>query len=547
MAGPIVPASTRGGSQTARNSAIVAGWTLVSRMTGLLRVVVIGAVLGPTFFANIFQAGYVVPSIVYSAIAGPVLAMVLVPTLVRAIGVDGPIGADGLRHGRQVFGGVCGFLLTVACAVAGLLIVLSPAIAWTLTFGIPDPDERARAYHLTTILMFFVAPQVPLFTMAGLGVAAQQARGRFALAAAAPAVENVGLIVVVAVSAVLFGTGLQVSDVPVGLLLLLGGGATFSVAVHAALQLVGAARGGVLAVPWLRWWRDPQTREFARRMRRSFGVAACPAVAMYTLFALAGTVPGGVLVVQMAYFVFYGLSYLGARAVATAALPGLAEAADRGSTAAFTSAWRQGLGYAVAASLPMLALLAVFAAPVADLLANGEMRTASVIRQLAACLVVVAVAQFAGGVHDLGRQALFARLDEQGPRLAGMVSLVVSLVVAVVAMGLPVDGGRLLGLTLAILAGESAAAVTVLVRLRAVIGPGGLVEPRALAPPVLATAAMVPVALAGLWAQDMLVRYALALGRFGGLAGLVLSVLAALGVYLVALRFWSVRRLGEVP
>ncbi len=35
-------------TNTARNSATVAGWTLVSRVTGLLRVVVIGAVLGPT-------------------------------------------------------------------------------------------------------------------------------------------------------------------------------------------------------------------------------------------------------------------------------------------------------------------------------------------------------------------------------------------------------------------------------------------------------------------------------------------------------------------
>ncbi|HEX2297163.1 MAG TPA: hypothetical protein VHH34_01365, partial [Pseudonocardiaceae bacterium] len=73
MAGPTIAESARLGSSTARNSVIVSAWTLVSRLTGLLRVVVIGAVMGPTFFANIFQAGYVVPNLVYSAIAGPVL------------------------------------------------------------------------------------------------------------------------------------------------------------------------------------------------------------------------------------------------------------------------------------------------------------------------------------------------------------------------------------------------------------------------------------------------------------------------------------------
>src|SRR5690606_12954626 len=67
----------------ARDSATVAGWTLVSRVTGLLRILTIGAVLGPTYFANIFQAAYVLPSLIYTLIAGPVLAMVVVPGLVR--------------------------------------------------------------------------------------------------------------------------------------------------------------------------------------------------------------------------------------------------------------------------------------------------------------------------------------------------------------------------------------------------------------------------------------------------------------------------------
>lgn len=522
---PAVPVPPRRSSTTARNSVTVAGWTLVSRMTGLLRVVVIGAAMGPTFFANTFQAGYVVPSILYSAIAGPVLAMVLVPMLVRAI------GAHGAAHGRQVFGAICGCLLTLGCAAAVLLALLSPLIAWTLTFGIPDPQERARAYELTTILVLFVAPQVPLFTIAGLGVAAQQARGRFALAAAAPAVENLGLIVTVAVAVLMFGTGLQVNQVPTTLVVLLGLGATLAVGLHAVLQLIGAARGGLLAAPSWRWWRDRQARAFARRMYRSFGVAACPAVTMYVLVALAGTVPGGVLVVQMAFLVFYTLSYLGARAVSIAALPGLAEAADRDAASAFASAWRQGLSYAVAASVPMLCLLAVFAGPVADLLANGEMRTGPIIGQLAACLAVVAVAQLAGGVHDLGRQALFAKLDERGPRLAAVVALSASLVVAAGAMALPAGGGRLFGLALGILAGEVAAAATVLVRLRKVVGAGALIEVRAFAAPLIAAAAMLPVALVGLGVQ-----HAMAGSRIGELVLVAGAALSALGVYVAALR-----------
>ncbi|MGQ0777007.1 MAG: lipid II flippase MurJ, partial [Pseudonocardiales bacterium] len=528
MADPIVavhpPVSTQRSRTTARNSIIVSVWTLVSRLTGLLRVVVIGAVLGPTFFANIFQAGNVVPSLVYSAIAGPVLAMVLVPMLVRAV------GAHGLARGKQVFGQVCGCLLTLACAVAVLLVVLAPLIAWTLTFGIPDPADRARAWELTTILVLFVAPQVPLFTIAGLGAAAQQARGRFALQAGAGAIESLGLIVTVVVASMIFGTGLEVAEVGVHMVVLLGVGSTLAVGLHAGLQLFGAARSGILAPPGWRWWREPEARTFARRMYRSFGVAACPAAAMYVLIALSGTVPGGVLVVQLAFYVFYGLSYLGARAVSVAALPGLAAAVDSDNTAAFASAWRQGLTYVIAASLPILCLLAVFAGPVADLLARGEMRTGPVIGALAACLVVVAVAQLVGGVHDLGRQALFARLDERRPRLAGVVALLVSLAVAVGAMALPVGAARLFGLTLAILAAELAAAVVVLAKLHSVIGLVRMIDPRALAGPVLATVAMLPVTLTGLWAL-----HTLTVSRTGELVLLAGAGLVGLGVYAAAL------------
>lgn len=532
----MVAESARQGATTARNSVIVSAWTLVSRLTGLLRVVVIGAVLGPTYFANLFQAGYVVPNLVYSAIAGPVLAMVLVPALVRAF------GAGGARRAGAVFGSVSGCLLTLGCAVAVLLVLLSPLIAWSLTFGVPDPGQRERARQLTTILVLFVAPQVPLFTLAGLGAAAQQARGRFALAAGAGAAENVALIALVAGTAVVFGTGLEVDEVPVPMVVLLGVGTTVAVALHAGLQLFGAARCGLLAAPSWRWWREPAARGFARRMSRSFGVAACPAAAMYVLYMLAGTVPGGVLVVQLAYYVFYGLSYLGARAVSIAALPGLAAAVERGNNAGFASAWRQGLGYAVAASLPMLCLLAIFAGPVADLLARGEMRNPAVIAALSACLVVVALAQFAGGVHDLGRQALFAQLDERGPRLAGMVALLVSLVVAGAAMALLAGGGRLVGLALAILAGELAGAATVLGRLRRAIGPDRMLDPGALLTPVLAAAAMLPVALAGRWAEQVL-----PVGRTGELVLAGSGTVLALGVYVAALRGGLGRRAGRSP
>ncbi|HEX2299781.1 MAG TPA: hypothetical protein VHH34_14915, partial [Pseudonocardiaceae bacterium] len=157
-----------------------------------------------------------------------------------------------------------------------------------------------------------------------------------------------------------------------------------------------------------------------------------------------------------------------------------------------------------------------------------------------ACLSVVAPAQLVGGVHDLGRQALFARLDERGPRMAGVVALVVSLLVAGCAMMLPVGGARLLVLAMAILAGELAAAVTVLSRLHRALRPDRMIDLGALAVPVVAAAAMLPVALAGRWAE-----HAVTLGRAGELTLAGTGMLLAAGVYVLALRGGLARRAGE--
>jgi putative peptidoglycan lipid II flippase len=519
-------------TNTARNSATVAVWTLVSRVTGLLRVVVIGAVLGPTYFANAFQTGYVVPNMVFTMIAGPVLAMVVVPGLVHAI------GARGVEQAREVLSRVNGWLIAVSAAVVALLMILSPVVAWTLTFGVPDAGANTRGLWITTLLVLLVAPQVPMYVLLHLGMAAQQARGRFALAAGAQVVENSVLILTVVVATWYYGTGLEFGQVPVELVVILGLGSAVAVALHAALQLFGTARVGLLAWPSMRWRHDPDARAIIRRLARSVGVAAWPTAAMYVLLALAGTVPGGTFVVQLSYSVFFALSYISARAVSMAASPGLAHAAQSEDGATFGSAWRQGLSYAVIASLPLLVLLTVLAVPTANLLANGELRNADLIGSLAACLALVAVAQLVGGVHDIGRRALFARLDDRMPRRASEVSFGVILVAAAVALLLPADSSRLIWLVAAILAGELAAAGTVLTSLRRVIRPEGFLETRGLAAAVVATLAIIPVAAAMWWLQE--IDHS---DRLADLALLFLGVVVTLGVYVLVLRV-MVRRIG---
>ncbi|HEY2205852.1 MAG TPA: lipid II flippase MurJ [Pseudonocardia sp.] len=489
--------STREGEAgPVRASWTVGLWTAVSRLVGLTRVLIFGAVLGPTFFANIFQAGYVLPNTVFTVMAGPVLEMVVIPTLVRAV------AGGGTALGALVLGKIAGRLLGLAAACAGGLVLLSVPLAWLLVAAVP-PAEQARGALLGAILIAFVAPQVVLYAVVGLAVAAQQSRGRFALAAASPCVESLGTIATVLGAVAVFGPGPEIDHAPVAMVVLLGVGNTVSVLAHAGLQVFGAARVGLLTRPRPGWRADPDARDALRRIVRSVPVAAGPAATGYGVTLLAATVPGGVMVVQLSYQVFYALSYVGARAVSMTALPRLSRASAEGDRVLFAGAWRMGLFYAAIAALLPMCLLALLAAPTADLLANGELRRAGLIAGLTACLVVVAFAQFLGGLHDYGRQALYSRLDDRGPRAASLLAAAMTALVAASTLLIPSAEQRPAGLVVALLVGECVGAATVLSRVRSGIRPETMTDRRSVAIAAAAAGAALSVGAASRLAFDV--------------------------------------------
>jgi putative peptidoglycan lipid II flippase len=473
-----------------RGSMIVSAWTLVSRATGLVRVIVIGAVFGPTFLANTFVATNTIPNIAYLTIAGTVLSSLVVPAIVRIE------AGQGGHRAADLLGRLAGFLLLVSGAASVLLMLGSPLIARLLTFGIADVATRSRAEHLTTIMLLLVIPQVALYFIAFLGAAAQQARGHFALAAAAPAVENIGVIATVAAAGITYAPGIEIDHAPLGLVVMLCLGSTLSVVLHMALQLVGAARVGLPIRPRLRR-SDPATAEITRRIRQAFVVSASPEAAYFAMLALAGTVPGGVLVLQMAYSVYSLPLAMGGRAVSTAVLPGLSASVDGNDRTLFAEKAREGIAYAFIAGLPPLFLLMAFASPVADILANGRLRVGEMIQSLAGCLVVLAVAQLAAGLYEVGRQGLFARLDVRGPRVAALLALGVTLAAGLVTFLGLAGTDRLIGLAAALLAGDVVAAATVIALLRRVVRPAKLADRRLLTATGMAAIVMLPVVVGG--------------------------------------------------
>src|SRR5260370_17034148 len=130
------------------------------------------------------------------------------------------------------------------------------------------------------------------------------ARGRFALASAAPALENLGTIAVLGVAAVLYSRAVREYQIPSSLVLLLGAGTTAAVLLHASAQWWGARRVGIVLVPRA-GWRNPQGRAVIRKARPAAVQAALEAVQFAALLLVADPAAGGVVGLQLAPNFFF--------------------------------------------------------------------------------------------------------------------------------------------------------------------------------------------------------------------------------------------------
>lgn len=436
--------------QLARGSAAGLRWTLASRVTGFVRIVAVGAVLGPTYLGNTFQAVNLLPNLVFYLAAGSLIPALLVPVLAAAL-ADG----DEARV-RRLSRGATGVAVAAFGAVALMAAVAAPLLVRLLSSTVDDPTVAADQRRVGTVLLLSVVVQIPLYAVAGVGVAVQHAHRRFGLAAGAPVVENLGLLATLAVFAVVVG-GQSLDSAGVGGAVLLGVGSTVAVAAHAVLQWWGASRLGVRLVP-AAGWRDPDLRGLGRLALPSLATTAGSAARDLALLVATNSVAGGVVAFQVAYSVYNLVTALGAKPVSAAALPDLAEADRADQPLAFRSALDRAVAMVAVVAVPAAVGAVVLAIPLGAVLAVGEMGRDGGSRLVAAVLAGLGIAIVFDGLFILAQQAAFA---QRRPRLAAeaMTARVVVTVVgllggaaltatpraALLAIGLAVTAGDVLG------------------------------------------------------------------------------------------------------
>ena len=401
------------------DSRTVAAGVLASRITGFGRVAVMAAVLGPTYFGNLFLFSNLLPSALYSLLMGMLMSALLVPPLVRRI-------TDKNQEAvRRFANAALGAMMVVLFGAGALTFLVLPLLLGAISFGVQDPVFRSQHLRLGIELALMLMPQVMLYGIIGAGVAVQQAHGRFAVAAAAPVVENLGIIVVLITSAMVFGTGVEVDAVSTQQIMFLGLGTTAAVAIHAGVQWWGAYRLGVPLVPRPDNWRKTEVRTLLRQGGSSVGYSALYWSAFLLALVSAGAIPGGIVAFQMAANLCHFPVGLTALPLASAQLPRLSGDHHRNQLVEFRGTYWAGLRLVIFIALPASLILAVIPQTLARALAFGEMHGPTGSALLAACIGGLGIGVVGESIFTLVTSSCYARNDKSTPLRAMLLRFVV--------------------------------------------------------------------------------------------------------------------------
>ncbi|HZL30455.1 MAG TPA: murein biosynthesis integral membrane protein MurJ [Pseudolabrys sp.] len=393
----------------------VGGFTLLSRLTGFGRDIILAAVLGAGPVADAFFVALRLPNHFRAIFAEGAFNAAFVPAYAR-IREQGGAERAGLFADR-----IFTILLASQIVLLGIALIFTPSVIDVLAPGFAkDPQRYALAVELTRITF----PYLLLITVVTFYGGVLNALQRFAAAAAAPIFLNLSLIVALLV-AVYFPTP--------------GHAAAWGVLVSGVLQalLVGgdAFRANVLAR--LRRPRlDADIKQFFRALGPATLGSAGVQLALFADTVIASFLPAGAL---SALYYADRLNQLPIGVIGIAAgtviLPEMARRLAAGDDAGAAHAQNRAFEFTLLTAIPCLAaflivpdliMRALFVRGAfndADALAAGHTLAAYAVGLLPFVLIRSAVATF------------FARSDTTTPVFAALIAAAVNIGFKVLLMG----------------------------------------------------------------------------------------------------------------
>ncbi len=402
-----------------RGTSIVGSITMLSRVLGFLRDLLMARILGAGLFSDAFFVAFRIPNILRSFVAEGALTSAFVPVFTDEL-------KKGQSSARATLQATCGLLLSVTLLLSGLGILFAPEL---VTLFAPGFAEHLTKYETCTTLLQIMMPYIMFVSLVAMLNGALNAVHIFGAAAFAQVAMNIAMIAGI----LLASYRPEESRVYViAWFVLIGGVAQILV------QIPALKRSQFTFLPILNFI-TPATKKIMTLM-----VPAILGAAVYQVSIVVQTVLASLLQEGSVSWLFYAdrLAQLpiGVFTVALASvlLPTLSRAASDGDKKAFGKHLVDSLRYTSFLLFPLSFGLYFLAEPLISLVFEHGAFDAHSTRMTSCALQALSLGVWGVSCQMIFARAFIARKDTVTPALMGVLTLVVGLITSLVLMGTPI-------------------------------------------------------------------------------------------------------------
>ena len=399
-----------------RHIVTVGGMTMVSRLLGFVRDILIAAILGAGPLADVFFVAFKLPNLFRRLFAEGAFSLAFVPLFAGRLEAEGSASARGFaeRCLSVLLFSLLAFVIVVEASMPVVMRGFAPGF-------IGDPERFDLAVLLTRITF----PYLLFISLVSLLAGVLNSLQRFAAAAATPILLNLCLI----------GAILGLAHITATAAHALAWGVAAGGAVQFAWLAYRAARAGMaLRLPWPRL--TPDVRQLLRRIVPVAIGAGIYQINLVVDMVIASLLPSG----SISYLFFADrvtqlpLGVIGV-AVGTALLPTLSREIRGGRPDAALANQNRALEVALLLTIPAAAALAVIAGPVTAVLFERGQYGAVESSATAAALMVFALGLPAFVLVKVLAPGFYAREDTATPVKIAVLCMILNLVLNLLLMG----------------------------------------------------------------------------------------------------------------
>jgi putative peptidoglycan lipid II flippase len=429
-----------------RAAVAVSGLTLLSRVTGLVREVLIARIFGAASDMDAFSVAFRLPNLLRRLFAEGAFSQAFVPIFAHTQ------ATEGSERARVLLSHVASALFWCVLGVSALGVVAAPALVVLIAGGFL---KTPPVFDLATLLTRWMFPYILCMSMVACAAGALNTFGRFAVPAVTPVLLNVSMIALTVLAAPYVHPPILALAIGV----LVGGLLQLAIQVPALARIQMLPRIGSLRSSLA----DPQVGRVLRQMAPAVFAVSVAQLSLIINTAIASHLGAG----SNAWLYFadrlmeFPTALLGV-ALGTVLLPSLSRAHADGRPELYSRLLDWGLRMTCLIALPAMLALAVLAdGMIAALFAGGRF-DAHDVTQTSSALIGYAVGLIGLIAIKILAPGFYARQDIRTPVKIAVVVLIATQI-ANLAL---VPWFRHAGLALSVSLGACANAVMLLVGLR---------------------------------------------------------------------------------